>query len=131
MAQNNLMKYRSRIEITAKILESASNTPISKTRLMYMSYLSHEKMTEFADMLVQSDLLNCDNHTRLLSTTVKGIKFLQLYEKMKECLGLNKEEQFYTKSSYWKNELKSLDIEINKRKNELNDQKEPETLLTQ
>src|SRR5919206_4993785 len=119
------MKYKSRTDIVATILESASNIPISKTRLMYMSYLSHEKMTSFAAMLIQNDLLSFDNHRRLFSTTAKGLKFLELYNEMQQCVQLEEEQQLLYKKQigYLQNELKSLGIEP-KIKNELNDHEE-------
>src|ERR671938_1978234 len=96
------MRYRNRTDIVATILESASNTPIPKTRLMYMSYLSHKKMTSFAAMLIQNDLLSFDNHRRLFSTTAKGLKFLELY---------NEIQQLLNKRRYLQTELKLLGIE--------------------
>jgi predicted transcriptional regulator len=113
------------------MLESASDGAISKTRLMYMSYLSHEKMTRFATILIKNDLLSFDSHRHLFSTTAKGQKFLKIYNRMQQCVDSleDDEEQhlFYKKEGYWQNELKSLGIE-SKRKNDLNDPKELQNL---
>ena len=71
------MKNRNLIDISARILESA-NTPISKTWLMYRTYLSDEQITSFTTILIKNDLLSFDNHARLFCTTAKGRKFLEL-----------------------------------------------------
>ena len=114
------MKYRSRTDIVATILESASNTPISKTRLMYMSYLSHEKMTSFAAMLIQNDLLSFDNHRRLFETMLKGQRYLELYDGMQQCMGYFKIESYKKRIRHWQTEVKPLETE-QKRNNKLND----------
>src|SRR5918911_3617343 len=117
------MKYRSRTGIIAKILDSASNEPVSKTRLMYMACIPHEQITSYASMLIERDLLTFDNYTSLFSTTAKGLKFLELYNRM---------QQLYNKRSYLQNQLKSLGIEpkINHKNdnNELNDYEELQNL---
>jgi predicted transcriptional regulator len=114
------MKYQSRPDIVATILESASNTPISKTRLMYMSYLLHEKMTSFAAMLIQSDLLSFDNHRRPFGTTLKGQRYLELYDGMQQCMGYFKIESYKRRVRHLQTEIKPLETE-RKRNNELND----------
>jgi hypothetical protein len=97
-----------------------------------MSYLSHEKiMTSFAAMLIQNDLLSFDNHRRLFYTTAKGLKFLELYNEMQECVQLEEEQQLsynMKQIGYLQNELRSLGIEP-KIKNELNDHEELENLV--
>jgi predicted transcriptional regulator len=114
------MKYKSRTDIVATILESASNIPISKTRLMYMSYLSHEKMTSFAAMLIQNDLLSFDNPRRLFETTLKGQRYLELYDGIQQCMGYFKIESYKKRIRHWQTEIKPLETE-QKRNNELND----------
>jgi predicted transcriptional regulator len=116
------MKYLSRTDIIAKILDSASNEPISKTRLMYQVCMPHEQITSYASMLIERDLLTFDNYASLFSTTAKGLKFLELYNEM---------QQLYNKRSYLQNQLKSFGIELKEKKlnnNELWDHKELENL---
>ena len=85
---DTFMRYRSRTDIIATMLESASNGPISKTRLMYMAYVPHEQMRSFVSMLVENDLLSFNYLTRQLHTTAKGLKFLQIYNRMQQCVDL-------------------------------------------
>jgi hypothetical protein len=96
-----------------------------------MSYLSHEEITRFAAMLIENDLVSFDNHTRLFSTTAKGLKFLELYNGMQQCVHLDEKQLLYNKKGYWQNELKSLGIELKRKKNnnnDLNDRKELQSL---
>jgi predicted transcriptional regulator len=120
------MKYRSRNDIVAKILESASSMPISKTHLMHMACMPHEQITSYAAMLIEKELLSLDKRTHLYYTSAKGRKLLELYNEM---------QQLYQKRTYWQNQLKSLGIEpkIGKKNNddidnELNDYEELQNL---
>ena len=98
------MKYRSRTDIVAKILQSASIKPISKTRLMYSTYMAYESITPYIAMLIENELLNYDDQTRLFSTTEKGLRFLQLYNGMRQLVNLEGEQQqLYKKKGYWQN----------------------------
>ena len=61
---------------------------------MYMTYMAHEQITAYATMLIQNDLLSFNNYGDLFSTTAKGLKFLELYDRMEQNLVLkDKEEQ--------------------------------------
>jgi predicted transcriptional regulator len=79
------MKYRSRTDIVAIILESASIRPISKTRLMYMSYIPYDQMKSLVPVLIKNDLLIFDKQTHRFHTTPKGLRYLKLYDSMKQC----------------------------------------------
>jgi predicted transcriptional regulator len=82
------MKHRTRTDIIADMLESASDKPLTKTQLMYMAYVPHEQMRSFVAMLIESDLLNFSNQTHQFNTTAKGRKFLELYDEMHQCVNL-------------------------------------------
>ena len=87
------MKYRNRTDIVAKILEAASGGPLSKTRLTYMTYITYEQVSRFTAMLIEKDLLTFNKQTGLFHTTVKGRKFLEIYNGMKQCAGYLDGEQ--------------------------------------
>lgn len=72
------MKYRSRTEIIAQMLEIA-NGGITKTRIMYDAYLSYSQLREYLAMLIANNLINYENETLKFKTTAKGIQFLRLY----------------------------------------------------
>ena len=83
------MGYRSRTEIISQILDTA-NGGITKTKLMYKVFLSHDQLKEYLAVLTQSDLLSYDLDTRTFKTTEKGLRFLYLYNQIDQ---LMKEEQ--------------------------------------
>jgi predicted transcriptional regulator len=83
------MGYRSRTEIISQILDTA-NGGITKTRLMYKVFLSHDQLKEYLAVLTQSDLLRFDFISRTFMATEKGLRFLYLYNQIDQ---LMKEEQ--------------------------------------
>lgn len=83
------MGYRSRTEIISQILHTA-NGGITKTKLMYKVFLSHDQLKEYLAVLTQSDLLRFDFVSRTFMATEKGLRFLYLYNQIDQ---LMKEEQ--------------------------------------
>jgi predicted transcriptional regulator len=87
------MRYRSRTEIISQILEAANGSVnVTKTRLIYKVFLSQSQLKEYLKVLIENELLGYDFVTRTFKTTQKGLKFLQLYNKINEVL-IEKEEQ--------------------------------------
>jgi predicted transcriptional regulator len=79
------LRYRSRTEIISQILEAANgHVDITKTRLMYKVFLSQTQVKEYAKVLTENELLRYDSVTRTFKTTQKGLKFLNLYNKIDE-----------------------------------------------
>lgn len=62
------MKYRSRIDIISVILDAANDGTdgLTKTKIMYQAYLSHEQIKEYLSVLIESELLNYDVHLNQL-----------------------------------------------------------------
>ena len=88
------MRYRSRTEIISQILEAANNhVRITKTRLMYKVFLSHDQLKGYVKVLTESDLLHYDSVTRTFKTTEKGLRFLNLYNKIDQLMKEEEEEQ--------------------------------------
>jgi predicted transcriptional regulator len=83
------MGYRSRTEIISQILDTA-NGGITKTKLMYKVFLSHDQLKEYLAVLTQSELLSFDFVSRTFMATEKGLRFLHLYNQIDQ---LMKEEQ--------------------------------------
>ena len=77
------MKYRSRSDITAMILESA-RTGATKTKIMYKAYLSYAQVIEYLKHLQQNDLLAYEDGTQLYRPTEKGLKYLNLTNELSE-----------------------------------------------
>ena len=88
------MRYRSRTEIISQILEAANNhVRITKTRLMYKVFLSHDQLKGYVKVLTESDLLRYDSVTRTFKTTEKGLRFLNLYNKIDQLMKEEEEEE--------------------------------------
>ena len=79
------MKYRSRTEITAMILDTA-NMETTKTKIMYNAYLSYNQLKEFLSILIENNLLEFLEGARTFRTTEKGLNFLKMYREMTELL---------------------------------------------
>jgi predicted transcriptional regulator len=77
-------KYRNRTEIIASVLEAAKNEGASKTRIMFIAYISYEQLNEYMNELLDKELLTYDSHTRTYNITSKGSKFLELYEELEK-----------------------------------------------
>ena len=82
------MKYRSRSEIIALLLEGANGGMATKTKLMYKAFLSFNQLKEYLMVLVENGLIEYDgNHT--YRTTEKGMRMLQLQNKIEEIAPIN------------------------------------------
>jgi predicted transcriptional regulator len=79
------MKYRSRTEIVAMILDSA-NGGATKTKMMYKAFLSYHQLKEYLLMLIENDLIEYLNGTQTFRTTEKGLKFLRMHNEIGELL---------------------------------------------
>ena len=86
------MAYRSRPEIISGILEAA-NGGITKTKLMYKVFLSQGQMKQYLTILTESDLLRYDLVSRTFKTTEKGLRFVNLYNQIKQIMKEEKEQQ--------------------------------------
>ena len=79
------MKYRSRTEITAIILDTA-NRETTKIKIMYNAYLSYNQLKEYLSILIENNLLEYFEGARTYKTTEKGLNFLKMYREMAELL---------------------------------------------
>ena len=79
------MRYRSRTEITAMILDAATGEA-TKTKIMYNAYLSYNQLKEFLSILTENNLLEYIEGTRTFKTTEKGLNFLKMHNEMAELL---------------------------------------------
>jgi predicted transcriptional regulator len=84
-----MMKYRSRDEITATILQSAAvRDGITRTKIMYNSFLSYTQLLYYLDYLCTNELLDHDRQNMKYNITAKGLEFLNAYNKMADLLKL-------------------------------------------
>jgi predicted transcriptional regulator len=78
------MKYRSRTEIVGLILEAANGGGATKTRIMYKAFLSFAQLREYLTTLQDNGLIEYEGGMQTYRTTEKGMRLLDIYEKMHE-----------------------------------------------
>ena len=70
------MKYRSRTDIVATILDAAIDGT-TKTKIMYKAFLSYAQLKEYLGVMVENGLLAYEEGEVKYKTTEKGIKFMK------------------------------------------------------
>jgi predicted transcriptional regulator len=78
------MKYRSRSEIIAAILEAANGGGATKTTIMYKAVISYDYMKQFLLSLAEDGLIEYEQGRMTYRTTAKGMHLLQLYNNVNE-----------------------------------------------
>lgn len=81
------MKYRSRTEIIATILNSARQK-ITKTRLMYMAYLSPIQLKEYLPSMLEQGMIQYDEAEKTFTLTQKGWQLLHTFDDMYKLISL-------------------------------------------
>ena len=82
------MKYRSRTDIIAMILQAASSGA-TKTRIMYSAYLSYAQVKEYLGFLLQRDLFRYEEGSGLYKLSERGMRVLEAYEGISEMIALD------------------------------------------
>ena len=67
---------------------------LTKTKIMYQAYLSHEQIKEYLSVLIESELLNYDVYTRKFKTTEKGLRLLDTYNQMSDVMKTNNNNNY-------------------------------------
>ena len=86
------MKYRSRTDITAQILEAA-NGGVTKTKIMYKAFLSYAQLKEYLTVLIENRLLEYIEGEQIYRTTEKGNRFLKIYNQIGEYVAADMSEK--------------------------------------
>jgi predicted transcriptional regulator len=60
----------------------AANGGVTKTKIMYHTFLSYNQLKEYLGVLTENDLLNYDAYTQTFKTTQKGLRFLDTFNQM-------------------------------------------------
>ena len=87
------MKNRSRTEIVGNILDAA-NGGATKTKIMYIAFLSYGQLREYLSILIENNLLEYIVGTQTYRTTEKGINFLKIYSEIGELLQTSIENDY-------------------------------------
>jgi predicted transcriptional regulator len=86
------MRYRSRTEITAMILDAVT-AGATKTKIMYKAYLSYTQLKEYLSYLMENGMLRYEEGTQLYRITDKGRKFINVYMEIDEMVSPTKDEK--------------------------------------
>lgn len=76
------MKYRSRTDVVAQILEAANEDRTTKTKIMYRAFLSYTQLKTYLSSLIEKRLLEFRTDDQTYKTTAKGIQFLNIYHNL-------------------------------------------------
>ena len=79
------MKYRSRTEIVGNILDAA-NGGATKTKIMYVAFLSYGQLKEYLSILIENNLIEYLDGDNKFKTTEKGLNYLKMQNEMGELL---------------------------------------------
>ncbi len=96
----NTKKNRSEISIIVAMLEAVkdeSKYGATQTKIMYKAFLNYEQLNQYLPILKDNDMLQYDEETRTLKITEKGLKFLQIYNKIRK---MTTEEESVNKVSF-------------------------------
>jgi predicted transcriptional regulator len=81
------MKNRDRMDIISRILVAANvSSGATKTKIMYKAFLGFSQLGQYLTFLTERDLLSYDLDTQTFKTTVKGLSFLEVYNKIDHIL---------------------------------------------
>jgi predicted transcriptional regulator len=79
------MGNRSRTEIVSSILDAA-NGGITKTKIMYIAFLSYNQLNEYLSILIENNLIEYLDGTKTFKTTEKGLNYLKMHNEIGELL---------------------------------------------
>src|SRR2546426_11403494 len=82
------LKYRSRTDIIAMILQAAINGA-TQTTIMYGAYLSYAQVKEYLSFLMEKDLIRYEEGSAIYKLTQKGEQLLHVYEDISDMLTIN------------------------------------------
>ena len=82
-----IMKYRSRLDIVAAILDSIGNGS-KRTSIMYRAYLSHKQLNDYLDFLLSKGLIMFESETGLFKLTAEGSKAFDFIIEVEKMVGI-------------------------------------------
>jgi predicted transcriptional regulator len=91
--QGMTIRSRSRIDIISHILETANGGITTKIKLMVKTNLSYAQLKGYLMTLNDRDLLRYDLDTHTFKTTEKGLRFLEIYNKLDDILREEEQQQ--------------------------------------
>ena len=89
------MKYRDRIDIISQILKIANGGGVTRTKIMYRGLLSYAQIKEYLMLLTEKELLRYDKETQTFRTTEKGLRFLDIYDRIGDMINERQQRQMW------------------------------------
>ena len=80
------MGNRSRTEIVAMILDAANGGGETKTKIMYIAFLSYSQLNEYLSILIVNNLIEYRDGTQTYKTTEKGLNYLKMHNEISKLL---------------------------------------------
>ena len=80
------MGNRSRTEIVGSILDAANGGGETKTKIMYIAFLSYNQVNEYLSILIENNLIEYRDGTQTYITTEKGLNYLKMHNESRELL---------------------------------------------
>ena len=77
-----LIRHRTRYDIIAIILRTSLDGA-KKTKIMYSTQVSYNKLMELLSLIIKKEMLEYDEKERLYRTTEKGKAYLRNYDKIR------------------------------------------------
>jgi len=81
------LKYRSRVDIVAAMLQSAIGGA-TKTKVMYAAFLSHTQVDEYLEFLIRKRLIAFIPDKKRYVTTARAARFLEMYDAIRESVAI-------------------------------------------
>ncbi len=80
------MGNRSRTEIVGNILDAANGEGETKTKIMYIAFLSYNQLNEYLSILIENNLIEYRDGTQTYKTTQKGLNYLKMHHEITKLL---------------------------------------------
>lgn len=81
-----LVKYRSKTDVIARILEVANGNWVIQTKILYEGLLSYSQLKEYLLLLIENDLLEYKPENQTYKTSEKGLRFLDVYHNIDQLI---------------------------------------------
>jgi predicted transcriptional regulator len=80
------METRSRTEIVSNILDATNGGGATKTKIMYIAFLSYNQVHEYLSILIENNLIEYLDGIHTYKTTEKGLHFLKMHNEIRKLL---------------------------------------------
>ncbi len=79
-------KYRSRTGIITFMLDAIYQTgnQATKTKLVYMTFLSYGQFKEYIEMFVENNLIEYDKTSQTFRIAARGVRFLHAWQQIEK-----------------------------------------------